>query len=353
MVASQQRSRKNEIVLRGGTSNRPFEIRADQYDENRHFFLSQFFRANYEASLKTLPQVTSGVNITRVEVYVTNRTNTTESLRNIAGFQDLGEGNPYSQTNPILSPFSRNNRTPTDNAANGLFGRLTGSAANNGFRQVDQTNDVLTGSSYQLAKGTDYDLLRGAKRLTDREYKLQPELGYISLVTALRNDEILAVAYEYTYQGRRYKVGELTEDYQSRQNNEVLVLKLLKSATLRNNLQLPMWNLMMKNIYSLPTAQITRQGFQLRVIYKDDLTGIDNPNLQEGAIQNIPLVQVFGMDRLNQQLDAQPDGNFDFVEGLTIDSRYGKNYLPDARAVRFVSGHEAGQRCRLKVQVCF
>ena len=100
VVASQQRSRKNEIVLRGGTSNRPFEIRADQYDENRHFFLSQFFRANYEASLKTLPQVTSGVNVTRVEVYVTNRTNTTESLRNIVGFQDLGEGNPYSQTNP-------------------------------------------------------------------------------------------------------------------------------------------------------------------------------------------------------------------------------------------------------------
>ena len=327
LVASQQRSRKNEIVLRGGTSNRPFEIRADQYDENRHFFLSQFFRANYEASLKTLPQVTSGVNVTRIEVYVTNRTNTTESLRNIAGFQDLGEGNPYSQTNPNLPPFSRNNRTPTDNAANGLYGKLT-SNPNNAFRQVNQTNDILTSGSFQFAKGTDYDLLRGAKRLTDREYKLQPELGYISLVTPLRNDEILAVAYEYTYQGRRYKVGELTEDYQARKDDEVLVLKLLKSATLRNNLQLPMWNLMMKNIYSLNTAQITRQGFQLRVIYKDDLTGIDNPNLQEGPIQNIPLVQVFGMDRLNQQLDGQPDGNFDYVENITIDSRYGKIIFP-------------------------
>ena len=328
LVASQQRSRKNEIVLRGGTSNRPFEIRADQYDENRHFFLSQFFRANYEASLKSLPQVTSGVNVTRIEVYVTNRTNTTESLRNIAGFQDLGEGNPYSQNNPNLPPFSRNNRTPADNAANGLYGRLT-SNPSNPFRQVNQTNDILTGGNFQLAKGTDYDLLRGAKRLTDREYKLQPELGYISLVTPLRNDEILAVAYEYTYQGRRYKVGELTEDYQSRKDDEVLVLKLLKSATLRNNLQLPMWNLMMKNIYSLNTAQITRQGFQLRIIYKDDLTGIDNPNLQEGRrTQNRPLVQLFGMDRLNQQLDGQPDGNFDFVENITVDSRYGKIIFP-------------------------
>ncbi len=351
VVASQQRSRKSEIVLRGGTSNRPFEIRADQYDENRHFFLSQFFRANYEASLKTLPQVTSGVNVTRVEVYVTNRTNTTESLRNIVGFQDLGEGNPYSQTNPNLPPFSRNNRTPSDNAANSLFNKLTADAANS-FRQVDRTNDILTGT-YALAKGTDFDLLRGAKRLTDREYKLQPDLGYISLVTPLRNDEILAVAYEYTYQGRHYKVGELTEDYQARQNSEVLVLKLLKSATLRNNLQLPMWNLMMKNIYSLNSAQITRQGFQLRIIYKDDLTGIDNPNLQEGAIQNIPLVQVFGMDRLNQQLDAQPDGNFDYVENLTIDSRYGKIIFPTLEPFGAFLSTKLGSDASLKSKYVF
>ena len=327
LVGSQQRSRKSEIVLRGGTSNRPFEIRADNYDENQHFFLSQFFRAIYESSLKTLPQVTSGINVTRIEVYVTNRTNTTESLRNIAGFQDLGEGNPYNQTNPNLPPFSRNNRTPTANTANGLYNKLT-SDASNPLRKIDQTNDVLTGT-YGLTKGVDYDLLRGAKRLTDREYRLQPDLGYISLVTPLRNDEILAVSYEYTYQGQRYKVGELTEDYQSRRDDEVLILKLLKSATIRNNLQLPMWNLMMKNIYGLNTQQITRPGFQLRIIYKDDLTGIDNPNLQEGRrTQNRPLVQLFNMDRLNQQLDAQPDGNFDYVENYTIDSRYGKIIFP-------------------------
>ena len=327
LVGSQQRSRKNEITLRGGVSNRPFEIRADNYDENQHFFLSQFFRAIYESSLKTLPQVTSGINVTRIEVYVTNRTNTTESLRNIAGFQDLGEGNPYNQQNPNLPPFSRNNRTPTANAANKLYNQLTANP-NNPLRKIDQTNDVLT-STFGLNKGTDYDLLRAAKRLTDREYRLQPDLGYISLVTPLRNDEILAVSYEYTYQGQRYKVGELTEDYQSRRDNEVLVLKLLKSSTIRNNLQLPMWNLMMKNIYGLNTQQITRPGFQLRIIYKDDLTGIDNPNLQEGRrTQNRPLVQLFGMDRLNQQLDGQPDGNFDYVENYTIDSRYGKIIFP-------------------------
>ena len=321
-VASQQRSRQQTITLRGGSVGRPFEIKASQYDENRHFFLSQFFRNNYERSLKSLPQITSGVTITRLEVYVTNRTNTTETLRNVAGFADLGEASPYNRANPLTTPTP--GAITADNTANALYRSLTQNPA---IRQVDRASEELTGT-LGFQKSIDYDLLRGAKRLTEREYKFHPELGYISLVTQLRNDEVLAVSYEYTYQGRKYQVGELTENYQSRRDDEVLVLKLLKSATIRNNLQLPMWNLMMKNIYNLNTTQLARQNFQLRIIYKDDLTGIDNPNLQEGSLVNQPLVQVFGMDRLNQQQDPQPDGNFDFVENITIDSRFGRVIFP-------------------------
>ena len=322
-VLSQQRSRKQEIVLRGGTLNRPFEIRADQYDENRHFFLSQFFRSNDERSLKSLPQITSGVTITRLEVYVTNRTNTTDQLRNVVGFSDLAEPVPYNKTNDNIRPVVQAGE-PVDNAANTLFARLKASP---NLRNADQTPDVLNGQ-FGLQRGTDYDLLRGAKRLTEREYRFEPQLGYVSLITPLRNDEVLAVSYEYTYRGRRYQVGELTEDYQSQGEDKVLYLKLLKSTTIRNNLQNPMWNLMMKNVYSLNTNALVRQGFQLRIVYKDDVTGIDNPNLQDSKLANIPLVQVFNMDKLNQQLDPQPDGNFDFIEGITIDSRNGKIIFP-------------------------
>ncbi len=322
-VLSQQRSKKQEITLRGGTLNRPFEIRADQYDENRHFFLSQFFRSNYERSLKSLPVITSGVTVTRLEVYVTNRTNTTDQLRNVVGFSDLAEPVPYNRVNPniqsAVAPGS-----PADNAANTLFSRIKASAP---LRNADQTPDVLTGT-FGLQRGTDFDMLRGAKRLTDREYRFEPQLGYISLITPLRNDEVLAVSYEYTYQGRRYQVGELTEDYQSQTEDKVLYLKLLKSTTIRNNLQNPMWNLMMKNVYSLNTNALARQGFQLRIVYKDDVTGIDNPNLQDSRLANIPLVQVFNIDQLNSQLDPQPDGNFDYIEGITIDSRNGKIIFP-------------------------
>ncbi|CCG99583.1 hypothetical protein FAES_1573 [Fibrella aestuarina BUZ 2] len=321
-VLSQQRSRRQEIVLRGGIANRQFEIRADQYDENRHFFLSQFFRSNYERSLKSLPVPTSGVTVTRLEVYVTNRTNTTDQLRNIVGFADLAEPAPFNSSNPAIGN-GLGGGSPASNGANALFTSLRNNPT---ARQVDQTTDVLD-NTLRLQKGTDYDLLRGAKRLTEREYRFNPELGYISLVTALRNDEVLAVSYEYTYQGKRYQVGELTEDYQSESEDRVIFLKLLKSSTIRNNLQNPMWNLMMKNVYSLNTNNVARQGFQFRVIYKDDQTGIDNPTLQD-VLVGVPLVQVFNLDRLNQQLDNQPDGNFDYVEGFTIDSRNGKIYFP-------------------------
>jgi cell surface protein SprA len=320
IVAAQQRSRTETIILKAGQQNKGFEVRCDTYDENRHFFLSQFFRENYERSLKNLPLITSGVRVTRVEVYVTNRSNSYETQRNIVGLADLGEPNPHSAT------LRKGKLNIADNkVSNDLFDKLK---KNNTFRTVDQTNSVLSGD-LNLKRNEDYELLRGAKRLTDRDFRFNPDLGYISLLSQLRNDEVLAVAYEYTYNGQNYKVGELMEDYSVLTEDQVVVLKLLKTSTIRNRLDLPMWNLMMKNVYSLPTAGINRQGFQLRLIYKDDQTGMDTPSLQEGkSTKDVPLVQMFNLDKLNSQNDPQPDGNFDFVEGVTIDSKNGKVYFP-------------------------
>ncbi|MBK7650183.1 MAG: hypothetical protein IPJ20_04710 [Flammeovirgaceae bacterium] len=81
---------------------------------------------------------------------------------------------------------------------------------------------------------------------------------------------------------------------------------------------------MMKNIYNLNVNQLTREGFQLRIIYRDDRTGIDNPQLQEGDYSRTQqLIQVFGLDRLNPYNDPQPDGNFDFVEKITVNTETG------------------------------
>ena len=325
VVAAQQRSKQDCITLKGGSQGRSFEIRADQYDENRHFFLSSYFRDNYERSLRTLPVITSGITITRVEVYVTNRTQSTETLRNLVALSDLGESNPWvqSRSKAVLQPIRPNN--PVDNANNGLYDKLVNDAL---IRKSDQSSYQLE-SAYNLQRGTDFDVLKGAKRLNEREFKFNSQLGYISLIAPLRNDEVLAVAYEYSYNGRRFKVGELTEDYQARQDNEVLVLKMLKSSTVRNHLDHPMWDLMMKNVYSLNTNSLAKQNFQFRIVYKDDASGIDNSNLIEGEkLKDIPLVKVLGLDKLNFAGDAQPDGNFDFIEDITVDAKNGKIIFP-------------------------
>ncbi|PLK43825.1 cell surface protein SprA [Emticicia sp. TH156] len=316
-VVAQQRSKTESIILNGGAQNRSFEIRADNYEENRHFFLAQFFRSNYERALRNLPLVLSGVRVTRIEVYVTNRTNTVESMRNLIGFTSLGD-----------TKSGNNSYEPVKNQGNPLYNSLVDNPV---FRKIDDSGSGDALASLNLKKGIDYEVLRGAKRLTERDFKFNAELGYISLVTPLRNDEILAVAYEYTYNGNTYKVGELTEDYAIRPENEAIMLKLIKSSIIRNRTSDPMWDLMMKNIYSLGVPGVGKLGFQLRIIYKDDKTGIDNPNLQEGRnLKDVPLVRVMNMDNLNPNNDPQPggDGNFDFIEDVTIDAKTGRLIFP-------------------------
>jgi cell surface protein SprA len=241
-------------------------------------------------------------------------------MRNLVGLADLAEQKPNREDIVV----SNNSISAADNKSNDLFSNLVN---NESFRRIDNSSNIL--KSMKLENGADFELLRGAKRLTDREFDIQPELGYISLLTPLRNDEVLAVAYEYTYQGRPYKVGELTEDYVNRKEDEVIMLKLLKSSTIRNRLNNPMWNLMMKNVYSLTQGQIQKEGFQLRIIYKDDQTGMDLPNLREGKnFVDVPLIEAMKLDKLNFNNDPIKDGNFDYIENVTINERYGRIIFP-------------------------
>ncbi|MFK7953847.1 MAG: cell surface protein SprA, partial [Ekhidna sp.] len=317
-VLSQQRGRSETLNIESGFQGKEFEMEASQYDENRHFFLGHFFRDNYEDWLKNLPNIISRVNVTRMEVYVLNRNNDTETTRNIVALMDLGEvGKIFSSDVNATGAVSGN---PTRNEANNLFSQLD-------QYQVDGIDMALTGDFPSFESSRDYVKVTTARKLDDTEYDFDPELGYISLQRQLQNDEVLAVSYEYTFNGERYKVGELTEDYQGRSDSEVIYLKMLRPNKI--DIELPTWDLMMKNIYSLNSSQVSREGFQLKVHYRDDASGIDNPNLHEGArLQNIPLIQVMGLDRLNQNNDLQPDQNFDFVEDITIDTRNGNIIFP-------------------------
>lgn len=327
-IASTQRGKNESIDIPGGSNGqgRPFEIVASNYDDNRHFFLGQFFRTNYEKWIANLPQVISGVNVTRVEVYVLNRNNDTQTLRNVVGLMDLGEANRIY--NPDI--VSAGSGLPNDNASNNLLNLVKDLD-----RNVDLINQELESLplSNPLVNGTDFEKITSARKLSPTEYTFQQQLGYITLTRKLQNDEVLAVAYEYTYNGRVYKVGELSEDYGGIKDNEVVFLKLLRPRKIairdQGNRIIPTWDLMMKNIYTLNVNQLDREGFQLRVIYRDDRTGIDNPQLQEGVnARNRQLIEIFGLDKLNPANDPQRDGNFDFVEGITVNTQTGLIIFP-------------------------
>lgn len=326
-LATTQRGKQSSIKVSGSTNGaaqgRPFEIVGSNYDENRHFFLGQFFRDNFEGWLGTLPQITSGVNITRVEVYLLNRQNDTQTLRNVVGFMDMGEsGRVYRKD---LLTTNSNPKYPTANNANNLFD-LLGTISSNS----DGVNQALEGLGF--VNGVDFEKITSARKLLTTEFTFHKELGYLTLQRKLQNDEALAIAFEYTYNGRVYKVGELSEDYGNKPEDEVIYLKLLRPRKISikdpQGKIYPTWDLMMKNIYNLNVSQLSRDGFQLRLIYRDDRTGIDNPQLQEGNFSRTQqLIQVFGLDRLNPYNDPQPDGNFDFVERITV--------IPETGAIIF------------------
>lgn len=320
-VFSQNKGQSTETVLQGGAQLNEFRITADNYDQNRHFFLAQFFRQNYDAALENLPIVASGVVINRVEAWITNRNANVETPRDVLVFHDLGESNPYRS-------FLGNSTDPAaDNASNSLFNAISNDQQ---VRRNGTSVDKLFSLFPSFEQTVDFDILNNARQLTANEFTLNAQLGYISLNQPLNNDEILAVAFEYTYNGKVYTVGEFSRDVPPG-DQRMLYLKMLKGNTIRT--RLPMWDLMMKNIYTLNTYSLSLEDFKLNVIYADDTSGADYNYLpiREGApafAGGNPLIRILGLDKLNRQQEAKPDGVFDAIEGLTIQTQYARIIFP-------------------------
>ena len=321
-VFSQNKGQSTETVLKGGAQMNEFKITADNYDQNKHFFLSQFFRENYNKSLENLPIVASGVIINRVEVWVTNKNANVETPRDILAFQDLGEANPYR------SALGNSPLPQSSNDANSLYAKIT---ADPDVRMTGKAIDRVFANMPYFEQTVDFDMLNYARQLTDKEFSLNSQLGYISLNQPLNNDEILAVAFEYTYNGEVFQVGEFSRDV-APGNQQLLFLKMLKGNTIRT--RLPIWKLMMKNIYALNTYSLSLEDFKLNLIYADDTTGGDYNYLPIGnancpsLVNGNPLIRVMGLDKLNRQQEAKPDGVFDAIEGLTVNTQYARIIFP-------------------------
>ena len=360
-VFSEQKSQTKSVVAEGGGTVQNFDLYALDYDNDRHFFLSQYFRNKYDASLKGYPFIDSRVQITRIEVWVTNKQNrvstTSNNLRNVIALQDLGEGQitgiPDNEVVVISSTtgfFNNPIDSPTDNSNNKYNPEAigqNGSFLNSNIREIVTAKSGFNNAN--VSEGTDYSILENARKLTANEFTFNPQLGYISLQQRLANDEILAVAFEYTVGGQIYQVGEfgndgvdatvVTGNNSSNQAiiSQSLILKMLKSNL--TNVQNPVWDLMMKNVYQIPQAyQIKQDDFRLNILYTDPspinyitpVAGTEFPSnpppKPDMLVKDTPLLNVFDLDRLNYNNDPQTggDGFFDYLPGITVDVQNGR-----------------------------
>jgi len=330
MIAASSKGQRKDIKIEGGAQKQTFELGADQYEANRHYFLNYYHRDNYDTAMQSLPIVNSGVNISRIEVWITNKTNTYENTRNIIAFTDLGEGMPQ---NVEGTPGTLSNTPLPHNGANGIY---AWASTQPGIRSFSSAVPTLVGQVVEpgpFVQSIHFEKVESAKKLTESEFTYNAQLGFISLNIPLNNDEVVGVAYEYTYRGNTYQIGELSTD--GIEGTDALILKLLKPTMTDPTNKL--WDLMMKNVYSLGAYQVDQVGFRLDVLYNNPENSLYVPFLPQPGLDDVQIVSLLEMDKLNQMGQPFSDGVFDYVpvvqngsrieNGGTINARNGRVYF--------------------------
>ncbi len=332
LIAASSKGKRQEINVAGKAQVKEFEFSADNYEANRHYYLNFFHRDHYDEAMKTLPIVNSGVNITRIEVWLTNKTNNIENTRNIIAFSDLGESNA---SNCQGDPGNYNANEVPSNDANALYEWVSDPSNPDirGFSNAVNALSAQTTSPGPFQQGIHYEKVQNARKLTESEFTYNALLGYISLNLPLNNDEVLGVAYEYTYRGETYKVGELSTDGVAGQ--DALIVKLLKSTI--TDPKNKIWDLMMKNVYSIGAYQVSQQGFRMDLLYNNPATSLPIPFFPYTGVDDKLLVNLLEMDKINQNNQPFSDGVFDFApityegnkatNGGTINARNGRVYF--------------------------
>ena len=317
-VASETSSQKQTLNVTGGAQTQDFYFRADEYEDNRHFFIAQYFRDNYNNALSELPLIKSNIDIIKIEVWRTNIGAAITDNRNIVAFTDLWESNPNNRM------FLPGNGTYPNNNSNMLPYIINS-------EQIRDINDV---TQYLQGKGlgsNDYEKVGSARLLSQNEYTYNSKLGFISLNTPLQDNQVLAVAFQYQVIGdddNVYQVGEFS--------NEVFAPHTIRVKLLRGNgvnTKSPLWKLMMKNVYNIGGYQISSERFRLNVLFTGDEEGLPNGFFTNSSKKGIPLIRLMNLDRLNSQMDPYPDGVFDFIDnadtdGGTMVSRTGRIFFP-------------------------
>lgn len=315
-AVSQKRSTTKTVSTDGDTQSTEFEITVDSYDSNRHFWLSHYFRDHYDSWMSNLPSVLSGITINKVEIWVTNTTGTTTNTRNIIGFVDMGEHDAIQN-----SRWTASGTTWPQNSSNDLYSTIVSQYGD--ARDISQVYSSLE-SMGDFTGGKDYEKLESARLLTSSEYDVNESLGYVSLSSTLQTDQVLAVAFEYTYLGQTYQVGEFSTDVTD--NTDCLFVKTLKNTSCTPTMG--NWDLMMRNVYSLSATNVESSDFRLNIKYLNDTSGVYINYLPEETLKDTPLIRLLGADRLDNKNNSNPNGYYDFIDGYTIDASSGRVFLP-------------------------
>ena len=345
ILFSQQRGKKQEVSVQGGAQTQYFSVTADNYEVNKHYFLGHYFRDNYDQWMQTLPVVNTPIIITKMEVYITNQTGGTDQVRSVVAFSDLGEDSLHVESN-LKSTFCAPVHNIVDsadviprNGANNLYHMLTDTLAtsaimpprtNANASSINSSLSSALGSKYNqcndankfMQSGRDYEFISNARRLNPSEYTFNSRLGFVSINQSINNDQTVAVAYQYTYNGKVYQVGEFSDQFTS----GPLYMRLLKSGSITNP-RFPNWDLMMKNVYSLGAYNLNQADFKCDVYYNNIETGVDIPYIPFGDLNGQLLVQVMNLDKLSVNGDLRADGVFDFIKDYTINPNNGRIYL--------------------------
>jgi len=330
LIAASSKGKRQEINITGKAQVQKFELTADNYEANRHYFVNLYHHDHYDQAMATIPIVNSSAYITRMEVWLTNRTNNTENTRNIIAFADLGEA---KAENCQGEPGAYGPSEMPDNEANGLYDWASNQPLVRGFSNAVSALSSQVAEPGPFQQAIHYEKVENARKLTEQEFTYNALLGYISLNLPLNNDEVLAVAYEYTYRGETFQVGEFSTDGVAGQ--QALILKLLKPTI--TNPKNKVWDLMMKNVYSIGAYQVDQTGFRIDLLYNNPATSLLVPFFPMAGVDDEQIVTLLNMDKLNQNNQPFSDGVFDYVpivfngnraeNGGTINTRNGRVYF--------------------------
>ncbi len=314
IIAASSKGKRQEINITGKSQVQKFELTADNYEANRHYFLNLYHQQHYDSAMSTLPVVNSTRYITRIEVWITNRTNNTENTRNIIAFADLGEG---KEQNWQGTPGGNQTGVEPDNEANNLYEWAVSQPLVRGFSNAVSVLSAQVTAPGPFMQAIHYEKIENARKLTEQEFTYNALLGYISLNNPLNNDEVLGVAYEYTYRGETYQVGEFSTDGSN--GSQSLFLKLLKPTI--TNPRNKVWDLMMKNVYSIGAYQVDQLGFRVDILYNNPETSVLLPIFPMNGVDEQQLVTLLDMDKINQNNQPFSDGVFDFAPFNVVNNK--------------------------------